>query len=273
MNIAQPALSQQMASLEAEFNQQLLVRSKRGVVPTEAGAILYRHAQAMLRQFDQAKSDVGMAGQTLSGSVSVGLGGIGISTIAMPLLLTVRERHPGILLYLNDSFGTTLSELVMLGKMDMAVVYGDGRIRGLQFDPVLSEPLCLVGPKNQYAGRTSIRFEEILPLSLLLPRTFNHVRRLLDRNFDRIGVSPNIVAEIESSVTIAQAVAAGVGMVILPLSAARVVSGHEALCYLRIEDPSIEVSMFMCTSDTLPLTVPGSVVKRMVLDLIKELSL
>ncbi len=37
LHIAQPALSQQVATLEGELNQQLLIRTKRGVTPTEAG--------------------------------------------------------------------------------------------------------------------------------------------------------------------------------------------------------------------------------------------
>ena len=54
LHIAQPALSQQIATLEGEVRQQLLVRTKRGVTPTEAGKVLYRHAQLILRQCDQA---------------------------------------------------------------------------------------------------------------------------------------------------------------------------------------------------------------------------
>jgi DNA-binding transcriptional LysR family regulator len=52
--IAQPALSQQVATLETHFRRKLLVRSKSGVRPTEAGRILYKHAQVMLRQLDLA---------------------------------------------------------------------------------------------------------------------------------------------------------------------------------------------------------------------------
>lgn len=37
LHIAQPALSQQVATLEGELNQQLLIRTKRGVTPTDAG--------------------------------------------------------------------------------------------------------------------------------------------------------------------------------------------------------------------------------------------
>ena len=36
LHVAQPALSQQLATLEGEVRQQLLLRTKRGVVPTEA---------------------------------------------------------------------------------------------------------------------------------------------------------------------------------------------------------------------------------------------
>ena len=58
LHIAQPALSQQLATLEGEVRQQLLVRTKRGVTPTEAGKVLYRHAQLILRQCDQARVDM-----------------------------------------------------------------------------------------------------------------------------------------------------------------------------------------------------------------------
>ena len=67
LHVAQPALSQQLATLEGEVRQQLLVRTKRGVTPTEAGKVLYRHAQLILRQCEQARADMDAAGQGLSG--------------------------------------------------------------------------------------------------------------------------------------------------------------------------------------------------------------
>ncbi|MGQ7034738.1 LysR family transcriptional regulator [Escherichia coli] len=69
LHIAQPALSQQVATLEGELNQQLLIRTKRGVTPTDAGKILYTHARAILRQCEQAQLAVHNVGQALSGQV------------------------------------------------------------------------------------------------------------------------------------------------------------------------------------------------------------
>jgi len=64
LHIAQPALSQQVATLEGELNQQLLIRTKRGVTPTGAGKILYTHARAILRQCEQAQLAVHNVGQS-----------------------------------------------------------------------------------------------------------------------------------------------------------------------------------------------------------------
>lgn len=67
LHIAQPALSQQIATLEGELDQQLFIRTKRGVTPTETGKILYTHARTILRQCELARLAVNNAGQTLSG--------------------------------------------------------------------------------------------------------------------------------------------------------------------------------------------------------------
>lgn len=63
LHIAQPALSQQVATLEGELNQQLLIRTKRGVTPTEAGKILYVYARDILQQCEQAKLAVNSSGK------------------------------------------------------------------------------------------------------------------------------------------------------------------------------------------------------------------
>ena len=126
LHVAQPALSQQLATLEAEVRQQLLVRTKRGVTPTAAGTALYRHAQLILRQVEQARADMKAGG---TGAVGRGVGrpragdgggGPGRAAAAH----RARAAIPGIVLYLNETYGTTLSELIMTGRMDMAVLYG-----------------------------------------------------------------------------------------------------------------------------------------------------
>lgn len=271
--IAQPALSQQLATLEGEVRQQLLVRTKRGVTPTEAGKVLYRHAQIILRQCEQARVDMEAAGEGLSGQVSVGLApGTAASALSLPLLRTVRARHPGILLYLNENYGTTLSELIMNGRMDLAVLYGDKAIHGLSFLPLLKEPLFLVGPASMPAPSQPVKLADLRDIELFLPRPYNVVRKLVDTAFVRAGMVPRVVAEIESAFTLTAAIADGLGATILPASMAREVVASCGAWQFPIVDPVIEAPLALCQSDHLPLSEPAQAVKDILLELVVDLA-
>jgi len=273
LHVAQPALSQQLATLESEVRQQLLVRTPRGVTPTEAGLVLYRHAQLILRQCEQASVDMKAAGEGISGAVSVGLApGTAAAALAMPLLVATRSRHPGIVLYLNETYGTTLSELIMNGRMDLAVLYGGGQsVHGLTFQLLLRESLYLVGPSSIPAPPDPVPLERIGELDLFLPRPYNVVRKVVDAACAGIGLVPRVVAEIESASTLASVIAAGMGVTILPDSMAKEVVSSTSSWRARIIDPAIEVPLALCQSDHLPLSEPAVAIRQILLELVREL--
>lgn len=273
LHIAQPALSQQLATLEGEFRQQLLVRTKRGVTPTEAGITLYRHAQIILRQIEQAQNDVKHSSQTLCGEVSVGLApGTAASTLSLPLLQTVRARHPDILLYINENFGSMLSELIMNGRMDMAVLYGEKSFHGLSYQLLIKEELFLVAPSSVYLPEGEIALAELRDVELLLPRPYNYVRKYVNEAFTHAQMKPRVVAEIESAATLTAALAAGLGATILPDSAARVIAGPSGARLYRIVDPVIEMPLSLCVSDHLPMSDPAKAVRDILLELVGDLA-
>jgi LysR family nitrogen assimilation transcriptional regulator len=270
LHVAQPALSQQLATLEGEVRQQLLVRTKRGVTPTEAGRALYRHAQLILRQCEQARVDMLAASKGLSGAVSVGLApGTAAAGLALPLLRAARTRHPGILLYLNETYGSTLSELVMNGRMDLAVLYGGKTaVHGLSFVPLLKEQLFVVGPDRMLAPPDLVPLRMLGEIDLYLARPYNVVRRMVDEAFAGIGLAPRVVAEIESASTLTAAIADGLGATILPESMARqiVASCNAWMC--RIVEPGIEAPLALCQSDHLPLSEPARAIRDILIELV-----
>lgn len=270
LHIAQPALSQQLATLEGEVNQQLLVRTKRGVTPTEAGRALYRHAQLILRQCEQARLEIQAASQQLTGAVAIGLApGTAAASLALPLLRMVRTRHPGILLYLNESYGTTLSELVMNGRMDMGVLYGGNvGVHGLRFLPLVRERLCLVGSVDMAAPPGAVPLRQLAMTDLFLARPYNVVRRMVDEAFAGASLAPRVVAEVESASTLTSVIQDGLGATILPESMARQIVASGGAWHRRIVDPVIEAPLALCQSDHLPLSEPAEAVRRIVLELV-----
>lgn len=285
LHIAQPALSQQLSALEAQFGQQLLIRSKRGVAPTEAGRALYRHAQLILRQVDLAHAAVDISGRAPAGSVSVGLAPYSMgAALALPLLRRVRERYPEILLHINENFGGVISEAIMTGRMDLAFLYGAGPLRGVQFEPVRSEDLYLIGggasggsaggeagpPDTAAPASDTVRLADVVGVPLLLPSRIHTIRQMVDSAFQQLSSRPNVVGEVESALTLVNAVDAGLGATVLPWSAARAILDTRALSVRRITDPVIPVKLSLATSDSQPLSEPALAVHDLFLELVTE---
>lgn len=274
LHIAQPALSQQIAALEAHFNQKLLLRSKQGVTPTEAGRALYRHAQLILKQLDQAQADVSHSANVLSGNVSVGLAPYStVSTLALSLLKAVRQAHPDIVLYINENFGSVLSELIMNGRLDMAVIYGAGPMRGVKFEPLHTEELFLIAPPKTPlpAGQADIPLAAVAELNLLLPSTIHILRKVVTTAFARLKLAPRVIAEIESVVTLGDAIAEGIGATILPWSMVTRIKNADRLVVRRIISPVIQAPISMCVSDHLPMSDPALSVHAILLELVKDI--
>lgn len=168
LHIAQPALSQQVATLEGELNQQLLIRTKRGVTPTDAGKILYTHARAILRQCEQAQLAVHNVGQSLSGQVSIGFApGTAASSITMPLLQAVRAEFPEVVIYLHENSGAVLNEKLINHQLDMAVIYEHSPVAGVSSQALLKEDLFLVG--TQDCPGQSVDVNAIAQMNLFSP--------------------------------------------------------------------------------------------------------
>ena len=84
LNLAQPALSRQMALLEEDVGAQLLVRHRRGVTLTEAGELFRERAQAIVASVEQARAVVSSAGLNPTGVVTLGL---------LRLFLSIQHRY------------------------------------------------------------------------------------------------------------------------------------------------------------------------------------
>ncbi|MCE4555603.1 LysR family transcriptional regulator [Roseateles cellulosilyticus] len=69
LQVGQPAVSKTVANLEAQLGVRLLVRSTRGLTPTEAGQRFHEHARVALQEADEAELAARGAGRGLSGQL------------------------------------------------------------------------------------------------------------------------------------------------------------------------------------------------------------
>jgi len=272
LHIAQPALSQQVATLEGEMDQQLLIRTKRGVTPTEAGKILYTHARTILRQCEQAQLAVCNVGQTLTGQVSIGLApGTAASSVTMPLLQAVRAELPEVLVYLHENSGSVLNDKLLSGQLDMAVLYDRSPVAGITSQPLLKEDLFLVGTRD--CPGQSVDLTAVAEMNLFLPRDYSAVRLRVDEAFSLRRLTAKIIGEIDSISTLTAAIASGMGVTVLPESAARSLCSAANGWMARITTPSMSLPLSLNVSARGSLSPQAQAVKEILMSLVSRPSL
>jgi LysR family transcriptional regulator, nitrogen assimilation regulatory protein len=275
LHIAQPALSQQIAALESHFKQKLLIRSNAGVTPTVAGRELYRHAVLILSHLEQAEVEVARKANVVSGTVAVGLATYSTtSTLSTALLKAVRSEYPDINLFINDNFGLVLSEMVMTGRMDMAIIYAPAQMKGVTLQPILIEDLYFIAPPGTQlpAGcDETIPLAALANMDLLLPGRTHLLRRLIDNAFAQARIKPRVTAEIESAATLREAIESNLGATILPWAIAGTFAGMEQPVVRRVVEPPIQTTVSLCVSDHLPMSDPALAVRDILDKLVREL--
>jgi LysR family nitrogen assimilation transcriptional regulator len=192
--------------------------------------------------------------------------------LALPLLKEVRRRYPDIVLYINQHFGGVLSEAIMTGRMDMAYIYDSGPRRGVELDPVLTEELMVIAAPGTELGdqRTGVvRLADLAGVPLLLPSQIHTLRQVMDARFGDLALQPRIAAELDSIVIMMQAVRAGLGTAVMPLSVQQNFDMSD-LTVRRIVDPEIQLTVSICTSEHQPMSEPALAVHQVLVELIES---
>lgn len=272
LHVAQPALSQQVASLEKEFKQRLLIRTKQGVAPTVAGQALYRHAQTILRLVDQARTDVEVSAEEPVGRVSIAIAPYSmVSRLVPDIVSEVADRYPGITLHLTESFGGVLSEAIRIGKLDMALIYEPHQVHGVQFTAVIEEDLHLVTNLDRKVTEgDTITLADVAELPLFLPEQIHTLRQLVDAGFAARNLEMKLVGEVESVPSLGRLIHADLGAAILPESAAAALYERENFRSQKIIEPNLPCKISLCTAVHEPLSEPAMAVLMVIREIIRR---
>ncbi|MFZ0527429.1 MAG: LysR substrate-binding domain-containing protein [Xanthobacteraceae bacterium] len=243
LHVAQSAISHHLASLEAELERQLVTRGPKGIQLTEAGMVLYRHAEAILRHLETAKQDAMSALDVPSGRVSIGFPGFLTPLLGCELLGRIRTVYPHILLYVSEASGRLLRERLINGRLDIALLYLGQPERGLAVEPLVLEEL-LYGTADP--DTSPIGFADAMQRPLLLAPPGSNSRDVAEAACKRHGLTVTPVAEIDTINAMRRAIASGWGNSIMPWCALHEGEGKVALNCRRFADENLVRPIALC---------------------------
>ncbi|HEY7488491.1 MAG TPA: LysR substrate-binding domain-containing protein [Streptosporangiaceae bacterium] len=224
LHVAQPGVSAQVRQLERELGAALLDRSGRTVRLTEVGAAVLPYARAALGAAEGARHAVDELIGLVRGHVAIGMvGAFSSRELDLPGLLADFHRdHPAVEITLSEANSEQLIGALQAGRLDAAFIsIGSTPPAGLALQIVVNEPIvAAVSPADPLAARTTITLEALLDRALIcLPRGTG-LRAILDEATGPAGLRPHIPFEAGEPFVLAQLAARGLGVAILPESAA-----------------------------------------------------
>ncbi|MDQ0039344.1 LysR family transcriptional regulator [Variovorax boronicumulans] len=242
LDLPATTVTQQMRSLEADIGCQLLTRVGRTVKPTVVGARLVDQAREVLRgvrELRSAASDTGLP----AGPLRLGATPTALMGMVPALLRRWMSAHPTIQVYIEPGTSSKLLEQVVSANLDVAILIHPtfAMPKTCEWRVLRSEALILLAPREM-AVRNPLLTAAREPFILYDRKVV--AGKMADEYLRSRGIKPKVRFELDGIEHIAQLVAEGFGVSILPdWPAVGKSDGRTKRCPLPPPCPSREVGM------------------------------
>jgi LysR family transcriptional regulator, nitrogen assimilation regulatory protein len=219
LRTVQSNVSEQVRQLEAELGVTLLARGRSGAKPTESGQVVLSHARRIRRELQLLREDVAALQGLQVGNASFGIVGTASRWLVPALVADLRKRAPGIELRVNEGASERLLAEVLNQELAQAVVTEPVRDERLAVEHLLDEALVGLAPPGTVLPEEPVPFEALAEMPLVLPPAGNPLRIEIEQVARARGVTLPVPVEVEGIRLIADLVAAGAGVSVLPETA------------------------------------------------------
>jgi LysR family transcriptional regulator, nitrogen assimilation regulatory protein len=260
LDIAQPALSRQVRSLETELRENLFLRNGRGVALTDAGRRLFEHGVAILRMVAHAREDLVASRDQPLGRVTVGLPPSIGRQLTLALIDRFGRQFPAARLAVVEGLSTHIVEWITSGRVDVGLAYNPQTQAGLDITPLLEEPLELVSfaakGRRPRGSAAPIAMKELSGYPLIVPERAHAMRRLLENQAALAGIKLQIAWEVSSIPSIIDLVCAGHGHAVLTATGVAASSRAGELVASKLVEPTpLSVLCLVSSSHKRPTTL------------------
>jgi len=218
LDYTQSAVSQHIAALEREVGTQLVERRPRGLLLTQAGEALVRHAEVIFARIADAEAELEALAGLRAGSVCVAaFPSVGASLVPAAVA-AFRTRHPDVRVHLALAEPPDALAALRAGEHDVAMTIDDYLADGLELTHLLDDPVYIALPiGHPLARRRRIGLVDLAEEPWLLGAGPSCPDQVLFRSACReAGFEPRVAIESDDYNAIQGFVASGVGVALIP---------------------------------------------------------
>ena len=248
-HLALAAASTRIRNMEEALGAALLVRSRQGVTPTQAGRTLLQHARSILRQSERLREDLGAYAGGLAGQIRV-LSNTNAQEFLPEALSSFLAAHPHVSVDLEERLSDEVVGLIAEGVGDLGIVAATVDVSTLETYPFRKDRFVLVVARDHKLGkRTKIPFAQVLDHEFVGLDRASALQRFLADKAARIGQPLRLRVQLRSFDAVCRLVECNVGIGIVPETTARRVGSTMAITAVALSDAWAERDLTICVRD------------------------
>lgn len=216
--LTQPAVSQQVAALERQLGVRLLDRGPGGPVPTEAGALLLAHADAIAERLSQADAQISELAAAERATLRIGAHPSALASIVPAAIAQMRGQLPELQVEVHEAGAEAAGVAVAVGELHVATCFQDAATPRREPDGTerheLGEErmLATLPPQHRLAGREHVELRELADEPWLAPSREHMVYRACVN----AGFEPRIAFVSRDPLAERGLIAAGLAVTLMP---------------------------------------------------------
>ena len=253
--LSPPAASARIKSLEHEAGRQLFLRSNKGVTLTDAGEVFLRQARLVLRQVDFLHAEMINPD---SGHIRVSANTTALTEFLPEILAQFLTDWPGVTVDLQERLTRDIIRSVSDGTSDLGIISGDPKTDNLQVIPFSTDKLVLATAANHPLSKSKdLMFADTLAFEHISLHDGSTLLDFLRQQFRRSGYDKHLRLQVRSFEAMCRLIEAGVGIGVVPESAANRHKATMDISLLNLCDSwAIRTrSVLVRDRETLPRTV------------------
>jgi len=253
LNLSQPGVSLHIRNLENELGAKLLHRSPKLVKLTEAGEILFGKAQQILGLYDEAKQDIHMLRDEVTGSLFMGAS-FTIGEYILPRVLAdYAQQYPLVDVQVHISNSDNILHDIRAGRFHIGLVEGQVDAKDLQVTAFMKDEMVLIAsPDHLLTASKSIDLNQLQDQVWVMRETGSGTRTYSDRLIQDGGLSIKRSFVFNSSQGVKEAVACGLGIALLSRWVVRKELGSGELSEIPIRGMKISRDLSLLQSKDEP---------------------
>ena len=235
---SQPAITEQIRTLEEALGAPLFHRHTRSVNMTPEGEILFSRVERILHELDGVLLDFAKVVALETGEVRVGATPTLACYILPEVIGSFRNKYPGIRVVFSDETAARLEKMVEERQLDFYFGAKPSARSTLRFQFVGEEKYVIVAPKSHPLAKAGcVDVQQLADFPILLMCRGTNVRDQIDQFLKKHELNITPVEEVSNHFTLGGLVEAGCGITLLPRSAHPVIA-HPGTVAVDLPDPS-----------------------------------